>query len=285
MAIYMWREMLNYLCFTGGMANSTIQLTKTWSPTAVVLETSTDWANWSTYTIWSTITLSTWDKVYFRNSSTTDTWFSINGANLYKFVMSWVVTVSWDVNFLLNKNSTNTVPDYCFNQLFMDFWWLFSNIKLPATTLWNYCYVNMFRWAYSLSTMPELPATSLSNSCYQFMFMSCTNLTSLSNLPATTLWDSSYVGMFRWCTNLEQLPKLPATTISNWWYQQMFYGCSKIKLSSTQTWEYQTAYRIPTTWTWSAISNSFQSMFASTWWTFTSDPTVNTTYYTSNTLV
>jgi hypothetical protein len=53
MAIYMWREyiMPDYLCFTANTAGSTVALNKTGSPTAVTLETSTDGANWSSYTI------------------------------------------------------------------------------------------------------------------------------------------------------------------------------------------------------------------------------------------
>jgi hypothetical protein len=65
----------------------------------------------------------------------------------------------------------------------------------------------------------------------------------------------------------------------------MFRNCSKIKLSTTQTWEYQTEYRIPTTWTWTSWSSSLSNMFTSTWWTFTWTPSINTTYYTSNTVV
>jgi hypothetical protein len=65
----------------------------------------------------------------------------------------------------------------------------------------------------------------------------------------------------------------------------MFNGCSKIKLSTTQTWEYQNEYRIPETWTWTTATNALYRMFRTTWWTFAWTPAINTTYYTSNTLV
>jgi hypothetical protein len=65
----------------------------------------------------------------------------------------------------------------------------------------------------------------------------------------------------------------------------MFQSCSKIKLSTTNTWEYQTAYRIPTSWTGTTGTNSLANMFYRTWWTRTGTPSANTTYYTSNTVV
>jgi len=230
---YIWEYVPPYLCFTANTANSTVQLTKTWSPTSVTLETSTDGSNWNTYTMKSTITLSNiWDKVYFRNTSETDTWFNVDASNYYKFVMSWSIAGSWDITSLLNKNWTTTLGDHCFYYLFLD--------------------------CTSLTTTPKLSATTLANYCYTYMF--------------------------RWCTSLLTLPNLPATTLVTYCYFGMFYYCSNIKLSTTQTWEYQTPYRIPTTWTGISASNWGSQMFSSTWWTFTWTPSINTTYYTSNTV-
>ena len=255
-----WGNELPYLCFTALAVNSTVQLIKTGSPASVTLETSTDWKTWTAYTFWNTITLTNiLDKVYWRNTSTTDTWFNTNASNYYKFVMTWSIAWSWDVNYLLNKNSTNTLS--------------------------SYCYISLFNGCTSLATAPSLPATTLAGNCYAYMFRWCTSLTATPQLPATTLVDACYSSMFQWCTNLTALPKLPATTLPNFCYYFMFYQCSKIKMSTTQTWEYQTAYRIPTTWTWTVGSSSLANMFNSTWWTFTWTPSINTTYYTSNTVV
>lgn len=91
--------------------------------------------------------------------------------------------------------------------------------------------------------------------------------------------------MFSWCSNLVAIPKLPAITLKQYCYQSMFVSCSKLKLSTTQTWEYQKAYRIPTTWTGTTASSALDSMFNGTGWTFKSTPSINTTYYTSNTVV
>ena len=231
---YIGEYVAPYLCFTANEANSTVKLQKTWSPTSVTLETSTDGSNWSIHTIWSTITLSNiWDKVYFRNTSETDTGFNIDVDNRYQFVMSGSIAWSWDTTTLLNKNWTTTASTLCFYRLFYQ--------------------------CSSLTTAPKLPATTLANSCYY--------------------------SMFEWCANLVTLTALPATTLVSFCYYRMFYWCSKIKLSTTKTWEYQTPYRIPTTWTWTTATNSVYYMFAATWWTLISNPSINTTYYTSNTIV
>lgn len=237
MSIYMWREYTwPELCFTANTAGSIIQLTKVWSPTVVTLETSTDWDTWSAYSIWTTITLSNiWDKLYFRNTSTTTTQFNDN-SNEYKFVMNWSIAASWDITYLVNKNGTKDIS-WC----------------------WAWCFVDLFNGCTALTSCPTLNATTLSNYCYYQLFYNC--------------------------NNLETLPRLPATTIPDWPYQSIFKWCSKIKISSTQTWAYQTPYRIPIEWTWTAGSYWNDSMFYGTWWTFQSNPSLNTTYYTSNTLV
>lgn len=223
---------IDYLCFTANTAGSTIKLSMT-NSSSVQLETSTDLQTWTTYG-YQTITLSNvGDKVYWRNKSETNTWFSTS-TNYFYYEMSWSIAASWDVNYLLNKNSTTTVPDYAFRYLF------------------RFC-------SSSLTTAPKLPGTVIGSSSYYFMFAYCSNLTTL--------------------------PILPATTLPWYCYCNMFYECPKIKLSETQTWEYQTPYRIPSEWTWTAWWYSLDVMFANTWWTFTSTPSINTTYYTSNTVV
>lgn len=223
------------LCFTANAANSSVKLVKNGSPTTVSIEISTDGATWSDYTMWDIITLSNiWDKVYMRNKSETTTNFSTSNSNYYQFSMTWSIAAHWSINYLLCKNSTDTLPsDHCFRTLFYN--------------------------CTSLAVAPSLPATTITQYCYLNMFMNCTTLEVITELPATTLTTSCYRNMFRWC--------------------------SKIKLSTTQAWEYQTEYRIPTSWTWTTATNAFDDMFYQTGWTFTWTPSINTTYYTSNTLV
>ena len=253
---------LPYLCFTAKSAGAYLRLDKRGSPTSVTLETSTDWSTRTTYTFWTYIILSNvGDKVYWRNTSTTTTGFSTAvNTDFYNFVTADNFDCSWDITYLLNKNWT--------------------------TTLSNSCFVQLFTWCSKLYSAPELPATTLANNCYWYMFQNCANLTTPPKLPATTLAEQCYRNMFSWCTNLTALPKLSALYYNNISCYEMFKWCSKIKLSTSKTWDYQTAYRIPTSWSGSTQStNSLYNMFANTGWTFTWTPTINTTYYTSNTLV
>lgn len=222
------------LNFTANTWGSTVKLSKNWSPTAVTIETSTDWTNWSTYTFGTDITLTNiGDKVYFRNTSKTDTRFNLWNADRYYFWMSWSIAASWDISTLLNKNWTTTASSQCFNQL----------------------------------------------------FVSCSSLTSTPSMPFTTLVDWCFNYMFIWCSNLVTLPSLKTLTLPGFCYRWMFFNCSKIKISASKTWEYQTEYRIPISWTWTEWSSSLSTMFTWTWWTYTSDPVINTTYYTSNTVI
>jgi hypothetical protein len=115
------------------------------------------------------------------------------------------------------------------------------------------CFTQMLRNNTSLITAPELPAMTLAAECYRTMFYDCTNL-------ATA-------------------PELPATTLAERCYAYMFGGCSKIKISTTQTGIYQKPWRIPTTGTGATATDWNINMLAGTGGTFTSNPTINTTYY------
>ena len=155
---------------------------------------------------------------------------------------------------------------------------------LPATTLATNCYDNMFSGT-SLTKAPALPATTLADYCYNDMFKGCKSLTQAPALPAITLAKNCYDGMFSGCTSLTQAPALPATTLAEYCYYAMFWNCLKIKLSSTQTGEYTQEYRIPSSGTGTTGTDSYalKDMFRYTGGTFTGTPSINTTYYLSNT--
>ena len=172
------------------------------------------------------------------------------------------------------------LSDYCYQGMFQSCKNLTQAPALPATTLANYCYQHMFSGCTSLTQAPELPATTLASSCYRNMFQSCTNLTQAPALPATTLANNCYQGMFQSCKNLTQAPALPATTLANYCYRQMFSSCTSLKISETQSSEYPTAWRIPSSGTISSTATSWNvDMLTGTGGTFTSDPSINTTYY------
>ena len=124
------------------------------------------------------------------------------------------------------------------------------------------------------------PPTSIPTSyCYNSMFRNCTNLTAAPELPATTLKARCYEFMFRGC-GLTKAPELPATTLANWCYMYMFVGCESLKISATQSSEYSTAWRIPSSGTISSTPEGWNTgMLSSTGGTFTSNPSINTTYY------
>jgi hypothetical protein len=105
------------------------------------------------------------------------------------------------------------------------------------------------------------------------------------SLPATTLAPYCYRGMF-YSTPLSTLPALPATNPATSCYNNMFRYCSNIKISKTQEWEYQNEFRLNLT---SWYDDTYE-MISDTWWTYDWERyswkvPVNTTYYTSNTVV
>ena len=196
---------------------------------------------------------------------------STNWSNWTTYTFNDTITLSniWDKVYWRNTSETTTG----FTTGTNNYYYFIMTWSIAAsgnvTSLVNKNCTDTLNWTY----------------CFRNLFYQCSSLTSAPSLPATTLTSGCYYYMFRECTNLETLPELPATTLTNYCYYNMFRDCSKIKLSTTQTWEYQTAYRIPTTWTWTALSDALTYMFDYTWWTFTWTPSINTTYYTSNTLV
>lgn len=148
----------------------------------------------------------------------------------------------------------------------------------------GYCFAYLFYGDSSLIECPMLPATTLSSHCYTCMFRNCTNITTPPELPATTLSDYCYYYMFDGCTNLMVVPALPATVMYSNCYAYMLYRCVNIKFSRTQIGDYQNEYRIPLSGTGTAASGWNSNMFSGTGGTWKSNPSINTIYYTSNTV-
>ena len=87
--------------------------------------------------------------------------------------------------------------------------------------------------------------------------------------------------MFQGCTSLISAPELPATTLADFCYYRMFNGCYALKLSTTQTGEYNQAYRIPTTGDGTTAREALNNMFPDKGTTVTITPEINKTYYLS----
>ena len=173
-----------------------------------------------------------------------------------------------------------TLAESCYYSMFGGCKSLTTAPELPAEILADYCYYSMFQGCTSLTTAPELPAIALVDSCYCNMFYSCRSLTTAPALPATTLTIQCYRGMFLGCTSLTTAPALPATTLADRCYRSMFSDCTGIKISATQTGEYTTAWRIPSTGEIAAEATDWNTdMLNGTGGTFKGDPSINTTYY------
>lgn len=178
-----------------------------------------------------------------------------------------------------------TLTAHCYYHMFEACKSLIVAPELPATTLESGCYFSMFSGCTSLTIAPELPATTLESECYRTMFEGCTSLTNAPKLPATTLASQCCYYMFEGCTSLVTIPELPAIKLTKKCYQGMFARCTKIKISQEQTGEYATPYRIPKSGDGTEGTDSLLGMFNNTGGTFVSTPSINTTYYTSNTVV
>ena len=173
-----------------------------------------------------------------------------------------------------------TLAESCYYYMFGGCKSLTTAPELPAEILADYCYYSMFQGCTSLTTAPELPAISLVDSCYCNMFYSCRSLTTAPALPATTLTIQCYRGMFLGCISLTTAPALPATTLADRCYRSMFSDCTGLKISATQTGEYTTAWRIPSTGEIASVAADWNTdMLANTGGTFKGDPSINTTYY------
>ena len=250
-----------------------------------ILEYSTDTTTWNT---WDGTTISSvGNKLYLRGTGNTTMnydIFTFTGTDALKIACKGNIENLLDYE-TVSAGGHPTMAEYCFYCMFSDCTSLTTAPELPATTLAQGCYQYMFAGCTSLTTAPALPATTLTESCYDGMFLSCTALTIAPELPATTLATDCYSSMFQDCTSLTTAPSLPATTLAMNCYYDMFSGCTKIKLSTTKTGEYQTAYRIPTSGTGTTATDALADMFANTGGTFVGTPEINTTYYTSNTVV
>lgn len=226
------------------------------------MEYSTDKSTWATWN-GSTINAANADGAYYlylRGSGNT----IVSGADEQGFSIASTapVSCSGDIRTLLDyaDPENSAMADSCFESLFS-----------ACTTLLS---------------APDLPAETLPSRCYRAMFANCTSLIEAPKIGATSATGTALYNMFVSCTALIQLPAIHITSFSGNVCNGMFRNCSLIKISETQTGEYQTPYRIPMEGTATgATAGTTGYMFYATGGTFTGNPTINTTYYTSNTIV
>lgn len=309
---------LPYVLFSSPSNNISLNVinnAKYWDGT---LETSTDNTTWTTWDGTAAVT-STTGNIYVRGTNNTIITGSTASASAGRWQLTGTdISISGNIEALLDyqtvagggmiatpgtrafyglvRNNSNiidasnlelprtTLVTGIYMTMFYNCTGLTAGPELPATTLAQDCYRSMFNGS-GIITASELPATVLAGACYMLMFGNCASLTTAPVLPATTLANGCYNQMFNNCDNLTSIPSLPATTLVNQCYYAMFVGCTNIKLSTTQTGSYVNAYRIPTTGTGTTASEALTTMFHNTGGTFTGTPNLNTTYYTSNTII
>ena len=268
------QEYADCITFTGETSDFTLKATnKEWDGT---VEYSTDHNTW---TVWNGTEISSVDKKLYLRGSGNTTFRTGGGARL---TLSARAACSGNIQTLLEYSDppTSIPASLCYFSMFQGCTNLTQAPELPATTLARNCYGYMFQGCTNLTQAPELPATTLASYCYSSMFKECTKLTQAPELPATTLASYCYVDMFFNCTSLTQAPELPATTLASYCYEGMFHNCTKLKISTTQSSSYPTAWRIPSSGTISSTATSWNTnMLSSTGGTFTSNPSINTTYY------
>ena len=241
------QEYTDCITFTGESSDFTLAGVNEWDGT---VEYSTDHNTWTTWN--GSKISSSRQKLYLRGSGNTTFWTD-GGARL---TLSARAACSGNLNTLLEYSNP------------------------PTSITVGDCYHSMFYGCTNLTTAPELPATTLASYCYEHMFYGCTSLTQAPELPATTLASYCYWCMFYGCTSLTQAPELPATTLAKYCYNQMFRNCTSLKISATQSSEYPTTWRIPSSGTISSTPEKWNTdMLLGTGGTFTSNPSINTTYY------
>ncbi len=284
---------------------------KLWNGSLYYSVDHNSWQELQNATIYEAEFNGSWYTLYVRGESNTVLSNGSNGARWY--ISGKGIKCVGNLNNLLDYTQTITsIASKAMAHIFNKCASVDFDVSLPALQLGTNAYQSMFQDCTSMTKAPDLPATILGGSCYRDMFYGCTALTDIPDilpaltvdsdcydrmfgycyslkkcpkLPATILGNYCYSSMFQDCYSLEQIPELPATSLKNYCYSSMFRGCSKIKMSSTQIDEYQTAYRIPSVGIGTDATSSMVDMFSLTGGTFTGTPMINVAFYTSNTVI
>lgn len=287
-----------------------LPITKVWNAS---LYFSTDHINWTEISqgvYYNAELHDDWYKIYIRgvgnsiisNNSNGSAW-KITGSNikcvgdlknlldytttpvLSSHVFAYIFYKCGNVDFDIEMSFSTMPVDAC-QHMFEECVSLTKCPDLPATVIQGHCYDSMFKGCISITSGPQsLPAEILQSGCYSSMFQDCLSLITPSKIQATTLANLCCSSMYRNCVNLDKIPELRSTVMKQYCYDSMFRDCPKIKISATQVDDYQNEYRIPSVGEGTDYSGALGDMFTLTGGTFTGSPTINTTYYTSNTVI
>ena len=282
-----------YLATQGGV--------KHWNGT---IEYSADTVNWYTWDPTGVngqqyATSNAQGHLYLRGSNNshlcTSGTSSTNGAWWFPYMADGKVEIKGNIETILDyqtvaQGNHPTMDNYCYKSLFVRNTYIgdASKLEMPATTIPQYAYYYMFAECSNLTDAPTiLPALSGNNYAYSSMFENCTSLITPPKIALTSFSGTRCcLNMFYGCSSMSKIPAFYGTSYGGTDVcKYMFFGCSNIKISDTQTGEYQNLWRMPISGT--AIdpglfTGGFSYMFQNTGGTQTSNPRVNTNYYTSN---
>jgi hypothetical protein len=253
----------------------------------VSIRWSIDLVNWNVITSGTVVNLPANTAVYFEGIATSKSLYNSDARNNWVMSSGKRVFASGYVTALLKNNFGDDyyksyLSAYAFIYMFYGCSSLVTPPKLANNILdGEMCYGYMFSGCSSLVAAPELPATNISASryCYGSMFRNCSNLITTPELPATVLSSGCYSGMFSGCSSLVAAPKLAAPKLTDNCYERMFYGCTNINISEIQDEVHNASWRIPTEGNGSTGNNWNADMLVNTGGPFTSNPSVNITYY------
>lgn len=227
-----------------GSNTITVNVRQNGTPTSGTYATSVDYSkngsSWTTLDLSSTgtktISMSSGQTVYFRNSSGHWSWYDNTSNRRYlSFYCNQNFEVGGHVASLVDYTNLNvTIPQGSFHLLFYKSSTegnmsdkLLSSSKLVLPNPGPKAFVGMFNGCINMTDYPTLPTTITAN-CFDTMFARCRSLTSAPELPSTSLEFACYRQMFYNCTSLVTSPALPATTLAEQCYQQMFQDCPSL---------------------------------------------------------
>lgn len=196
--------------------------------------------------------------------NTTSFEMSTDGVNRSNYTVNSLITLAnvGDRVYFRNQSSSNLN-----NQDYSNYYQFVMSRSISA--YWDITYL-----------LNKDKTTTLPAWCFIYLFKDCTSLVLPPSFPSSITTNTQNCDyMFQWCTSLIGVPKLTTSLLRISCFSYMFYKCSNIKLSTSQTWDYTQAYRVPRTWSATEQSDALYRMFYQTWWTRASSPTNWQTYY------
>lgn len=195
--------------------NNTCTLTKNGSAPDINMKYSMDNTNWSVWTPDAngvrTVTIPQDGRLYLKGDNPDGLNTVVNDTDYYSITCSQNYSLAGNVNSLFSEYETDTVPNYCFNNLFKDSTTLnrADYLRLPATVVGENAYHQMFKGCTGLTRAPhELPAvdavSNVNTDGYyaEGMFYGCTSLTTMPIIRMTRFGKRSCYEMFRDCSAL-----------------------------------------------------------------------------------